>query len=55
MLFDQIDKRNIMMQSILAFEKVGKVSLASFGSRLSRFRLGQPLEKFFSSLELQMR
>ena len=41
MFFDQVDERNAMVQSILAFEKVEKVGLADFGSRLSRFQLGR--------------
>jgi hypothetical protein len=28
MFFDQLDERNIMVQSVLAFEKVDKIDLA---------------------------
>jgi len=31
MFFDKCDQRNTMMQSILAFDKVGQTGLAGFG------------------------
>jgi hypothetical protein len=36
MFFDQLDERNVMVQSILTFEKLGQVGLADLGSRLSQ-------------------
>jgi hypothetical protein len=36
MFFDQLDERNAMVKSILAFKKVGLVSLADLGSQLSQ-------------------
>jgi hypothetical protein len=45
MFFDQLNERNAMVKSILAFEEVGQVSLAD----LSRLWLDQALEKLFPS------
>jgi hypothetical protein len=44
MFFNQLDERNAMVKSILAFEEVGQVSLAD----LSRLWLDQALEKVVS-------
>jgi hypothetical protein len=47
MFFDQLNERNTMVKSVLAFEKVGQVSLADLGSRLSRLD-GSGLRKVVS-------
>ena len=47
MCLDQLDERNAMVKSILAFEEVGQVSLADLGSRLSRLWLVQHPENHF--------
>jgi hypothetical protein len=47
MFFDQLDKRNAMVKSIIAFYEVEKVSLAVLESQLSGLWLGQLHEKPF--------
>ena len=47
MFFDQLDERNAMVKSILAFEEVGQVSLADLRSRLSRLWLVQHPKSHF--------
>jgi hypothetical protein len=39
-VFYQLDERNIMMQSVLSFDKDEKSSLAGFGNRPGQFWLG---------------
>ena len=36
MFFDQLDERNAIVKSVLAFEKVSQVGLADFKSWLNR-------------------
>jgi hypothetical protein len=55
MFFDQLDERNAMVMSILAFEEVGQVVLADLGSQLSQLWLDQAPKKLFPLLGLQIR
>jgi hypothetical protein len=41
MFFDQLDERNTIVKSVIAFEKGGQVSLAHLENRLSRLWLVQ--------------
>ena len=47
MFFDQLDERDAMVKSVLAFEEVGQVGLADLGSWLSRLWLVQHSKSHF--------
>jgi hypothetical protein len=52
LFFDQLDERNAIVQSVLAFDKVGKIGLlADLRSRLSRFWLDQSPKNLFLLLD----
>jgi hypothetical protein len=52
MFFDQLDERNIIVKSVLAFDKVVQVSLADLENRLSRLWLSSMKNLQYKYVEL---